>query len=69
MEGTVETTGSPRKEEKILELIFPPLPVSSWKPLPEIPKEKIGSGLNKKVRIYKLLITGISKTTFDGVMN
>lgn len=51
MEGTVEMTENPRKEEKSLKLSFPPLPVNSWKPLPEVPIEKIGSGLNKKVRI------------------
>ncbi|XP_011689369.1 PREDICTED: radial spoke head protein 6 homolog A [Wasmannia auropunctata] len=52
MEGIVETTGSPRKDTKsegTLELIFPSLPVNPWKPLTEIPIERIGSGLNKKV--------------------
>ncbi|TGZ46243.1 Radial spoke head protein 4-like protein A [Temnothorax longispinosus] len=52
MEGTVETTGNPRKdtsEGKPLELVFPSLPVNPWIPLPEIPIERIGSGLNKKV--------------------
>lgn len=38
---------------KPLELVFPSLPVKFWKPLPEIPIERIGSGLNKKVRLYK----------------
>lgn len=46
MEGTVGT------EEKSLKLVFPSLPVNPWRPLPEIPIERIGSGLNKKVRIY-----------------
>jgi len=61
MEGIVEITKSLRKnkksEEEPLELIFPSLPVNSWKSLPEIPIERIGSGLNKKVRIYELSIT------------
>ncbi|XP_029661316.1 radial spoke head protein 6 homolog A [Formica exsecta] len=34
---------------KPLELVFPPLPVNPWRPLPEVPAERIGSGLNKKV--------------------
>lgn len=37
---------------KPLELVFPPLPVNLWRPLPEVPAEKIGSGLNKKVRAF-----------------
>jgi len=61
MERIVEITKSLRKnkksEGKPLELIFPSLPVNSWKPLPEIPIERIGSGLNKKVRVYELSIT------------
>ncbi|XP_025991672.2 radial spoke head protein 6 homolog A [Solenopsis invicta] len=36
-------------EGKPLQLIFPPLPINLWSSLPEIPMEKIGSGLNKKV--------------------
>lgn len=61
MERTDERTGSPHKDKsegKPLELIFPSLPVNPWKPLPEIPIERIGSSLNKKVCIYKFLITG-----------
>ncbi|XP_011878263.1 PREDICTED: radial spoke head protein 6 homolog A [Vollenhovia emeryi] len=52
IEGTVETIGSPRKDTskgKPLELIYPALPTNPWRPLPEIPIERIGSGLNKKV--------------------
>ncbi|XP_036145932.1 radial spoke head protein 6 homolog A [Monomorium pharaonis] len=52
LERTVETLESPREdmlEGKPLQLIFPPLPVTSWRSLPEIPIERIGSGLNKKV--------------------
>ncbi|KYN21616.1 Radial spoke head protein 4 like protein A [Trachymyrmex cornetzi] len=53
MEGIVNTTRSSRKDKKSegkpLELIFPSLPVNPWTPLPEIPIERIGSGLNKKV--------------------
>lgn len=37
---------------KPLQLVFPPLPVNLWRPLPEVPAEKIGSGLNKKVRAF-----------------
>ncbi|KAK2580599.1 hypothetical protein KPH14_007718 [Odynerus spinipes] len=36
-------------EEKPLELVFPPLPVSTWKMPPEVPPERIGSGVNTKV--------------------
>lgn len=54
IEATVETMESPHKdtsEGKPLELIFPSLPVNPWRPLPEIPMERLGSGLNKKVCI------------------
>lgn len=37
------------EEEEPLELAFPPLPVNTWRSPLEIPTEKIGSGLNKKV--------------------
>ncbi|XP_018318300.1 radial spoke head protein 6 homolog A [Mycetomoellerius zeteki] len=53
MERIVKTTRSSRKDKKSegkpLELIFPSLPVNPWTPLPKIPIERIGSGLNKKV--------------------
>jgi len=69
MEEIVEITKSLRKnkksEGKSLELIFPSLPVNSWKPLPEIPIERIGSGLNKKVRIYELLKIYRKSKIFD----
>lgn len=57
MEGTVETMGNPHKdtsEGKPLELIFPSLPINPRRPLPEIPIERLGTGLNKKVFISQL---------------
>ncbi|XP_018396304.1 PREDICTED: radial spoke head protein 4 homolog A [Cyphomyrmex costatus] len=53
IEGIVKTTKSSRKdiksEGKPLNLVFPSLPVNPWIPLSEVPTERIGSGLNKKV--------------------
>ncbi|XP_020297326.1 radial spoke head protein 6 homolog A, partial [Pseudomyrmex gracilis] len=50
---TVGATETPREDpargEKPLELVFPPLPVNPWRPPAEVPAERIGSGLNKKV--------------------
>jgi hypothetical protein len=34
---------------------IPPMPVNLWSPPPEVPPEKLGSGLNKKVSVYGLL--------------
>jgi len=34
---------------------IPPMPVNLWSPPPEVPAEKLGSGLNKKVSVYGLL--------------
>lgn len=67
MEEIVETIENSREDTskgKPLELVFPPLPVSLWKALPEIPIERIGSGLNRKVRIHKFSIIGISKVEY-----
>ncbi|XP_043255228.1 radial spoke head protein 6 homolog A [Colletes gigas] len=46
-----ETEDAEAKEEKEegLKLVFPPLPTHSWKPPPEVPAERIGSGVNAKV--------------------
>jgi len=53
MEKNVKPTKNLRKDKKSkrkpLKLIFPSLPVNPWTPLPEIPIERIGSGLNRKV--------------------
>ncbi|KAL2711444.1 radial spoke head protein 6 A [Vespula squamosa] len=37
------------KEEKGLQLVFPPLPISTWKMPAEVPPELIGTGVNAKV--------------------
>ena len=42
----VETDQEP---EKPLELVFPPMPKNLWKPPQEVPTERLGSGVNKKV--------------------
>lgn len=55
MDETVGATEIPHEDTvvgKPLELVFPPLPVNPWRPLPEVPAERIGSGLNKKVRAF-----------------
>ncbi|KZC06536.1 Radial spoke head protein 4 like protein A [Dufourea novaeangliae] len=44
-----EETEKEEKEEEGLKLVFPPLPTSSWKPPPEVPRENIGTGVNTKV--------------------
>ncbi|CAL1675127.1 unnamed protein product [Lasius platythorax] len=52
VDETVGATEIPQEDTgtgKPLELVFPPLPVNPWRPLPEVPAERIGSGLNKKV--------------------
>jgi len=70
VEGTA--TEIPREEaagEKPLELVFPPPPVNPRRPPTEIPAERIGSGLNKKVRVYGLSIIRISKTTSEWPRN
>ncbi|XP_046605104.1 radial spoke head protein 6 homolog A [Neodiprion virginianus] len=41
-------SNDPAVEEKHLVLNFPPLPEGHWKPPPEIPSERIGTGVNKK---------------------
>ncbi|XP_076665778.1 radial spoke head protein 4a [Andrena cerasifolii] len=48
-EAAEETETAHEKEEEGLKLVFPPLPTHSWKPPPEIPAERIGSGVNVKV--------------------
>lgn len=55
MDETVGATEIPHEDTvvgKPLELVFPSLPVNPWRPLPEVPAERIGSGLNKKVRAF-----------------
>ncbi|KAG7202738.1 hypothetical protein KM043_009912 [Ampulex compressa] len=47
--ATEKTVPLETKVEEGLELTFPPMPVNSWKPPQEIPSEKPGTGLNKKV--------------------
>ncbi|XP_054010347.1 radial spoke head protein 6 homolog A [Hylaeus anthracinus] len=44
-----DTETKEEKDEEGLKLVFPPLPTPSWKPPPEVPSEKIGSGVNAKV--------------------
>ncbi|XP_066585645.1 radial spoke head protein 6 homolog A [Prorops nasuta] len=49
-ERVVEITEMDAEEtKKALELKFPPFPVNTWRPPPEIPPESIGTGANKKV--------------------
>lgn len=53
MDGIVGATEIPHEGVgEPLELVFPPLSVNLWRTLPEVPAEKIGSGLNKKVRTF-----------------
>ncbi|XP_076234627.1 radial spoke head protein 4a [Calliopsis andreniformis] len=47
--ATEEEEEAEEKEEEGLKLVFPPLPTHSWKPPPEIPLERIGTGVNAKV--------------------
>lgn len=70
MEGTVAATEIPREDaagEKPLESVSPALPVNPRRPPLEIPAEGIGSGLNKKVRVYGLSI--IPERTFQRLRN
>ena len=39
-----------KEDEDVLNLVFPPLPQCTWKPPPEVPPEKIGSGANAQVK-------------------
>ncbi|XP_012137342.1 radial spoke head protein 4a isoform X2 [Megachile rotundata] len=48
-EEDAEEAEAEAKEEEGLKLVFPPLPTHSWKPPPEVPPERIGSGVNTKV--------------------
>ncbi|XP_033339714.2 radial spoke head protein 4a [Megalopta genalis] len=48
-DGDEEAPEKEKDEEEGLKLVFPPLPVSSWKPPPEVPSESIGTGANSKV--------------------
>jgi hypothetical protein len=36
-------------QDESLELIFPPTPINTWKPQPEVTEEKLGTGANAKV--------------------
>ena len=38
------------EENDTLKLVFPPIPKNTWTPLPEVAPEKLGTGLNAKVR-------------------
>nr|XP_034177169.1 radial spoke head protein 6 homolog A [Osmia lignaria]XP_034177170.1 radial spoke head protein 6 homolog A [Osmia lignaria] len=48
-EGDAEEAEATDEKEEGLKLVFPPLPTHSWKPPPEVPSERIGSGVNTKV--------------------
>jgi len=66
VEGTA--TEIPRQDaavEKPLDLAFSPPSVNPWRPPTEIPAEKIGSGLNKKVRVYGLSIIELLNIKYD----
>jgi len=54
--GVEEVPREAEVEEKPLDVFtIPPMPVNLWSPPPEVPAEKLGSGLNKKVSVYGLL--------------
>ncbi|XP_017791939.1 PREDICTED: radial spoke head protein 6 homolog A [Habropoda laboriosa] len=44
-----EAEPAEEKEGEGLKLVFPPLPTHSWEPPPEVPPERIGTGVNVKV--------------------
>ncbi|XP_076289403.1 radial spoke head protein 4a [Lasioglossum baleicum] len=48
-EDAEEEAKEEKVEEEGLKLVFPPLPIASWKPPPEVPSEDIGTGVNSKV--------------------
>lgn len=41
--------GDDDEKKKSLDLVFPLIPRSNWKPPPVVPTERIGMGLNKMV--------------------
>ncbi|KAI4481115.1 hypothetical protein M0804_009741 [Polistes exclamans] len=49
MEMKKEISGDNEEEEKGLHLVFPPLPINTWKMTAEVPPEQIGTGVNTKV--------------------
>lgn len=62
MERTDAEMEIPREDTAGEKPVFSPPPANPRRPPSEIPAERIGSGVNKKVRVYGLLITEISKT-------
>lgn len=47
-----EAEVSGEDQEKGLQLVFPPLPISTWKIPAEVPPEQIGTGVNAKVQSF-----------------